>query len=151
MTIGTQIPVAWSPGRLPSRWWRLIISVFFFHLRTKSVCRFTSTETKVPGDSNIHGSPHNCESSEENWRHYRPNDALHLEVVPRFLANYLTPNTTIGKIWVGKYLGEVGRVSVCYYVGVCLHGVSTTTKNFTVVFAVEMLTDKPPNKILPLY
>ena len=150
MTIGTQIPVAWSPGRLPSRWWRLIISVFFFTYVQKVCvgsqaprrkCQVTVTFTVHPITVNpqkrigviiVLMTPY-------IWRWFR------------FLANYLTPNTTIGKIWVGKYLGEVGRVSVCYYVGVCLHGVSTTTKNFTVVFAVEMLTDKPPNKILPLY
>jgi hypothetical protein len=90
MTIGTQMPVPWSLGRQPSGWWRLIIC-FFFHLRTKSMYQFTSTETKVPGDGNIHISLHNCGSSEENWRQCRPNDALHLEVVPRFLANYMTP------------------------------------------------------------
>jgi len=38
----------------------------------------------------IHSSFHTCGSSEVNWcRH--PTDALYLEVVPRFLANYLTP------------------------------------------------------------
>jgi len=48
---------------------------------------------------------------------------------------------------VGKYLEEVGRVPLLYYIGICLHGVRTITKNSTVVFAVEILTDNPPSRI----